>query len=89
MYTTKYHDQDLSNLSFLITGGAGFIGSHIVEYLLQYGAGKVRVLDNLSTGFQSNIDLFISHPNYEFMLGDIRELNDCKKAVDGMDYVLH
>ena len=89
MYSTKYHDQDLSNLNFLITGGAGFIGSHIVEYLLQYGAGKVRVLDNLSTGFQANVDMFIHHPNYEFMLGDIRELNDCKNAVEGMDYVLH
>lgn len=89
MYNTPYHTADLSKLNFLITGGAGFIGSHLVEYLLKYGAGKVRVLDNLSNGFQSNVDLFINHPNYEFILGDIRELNDCKKAVDGMHIVLH
>jgi UDP-N-acetylglucosamine 4-epimerase len=89
MYENKYHDKDLTSLSFLITGGAGFIGSNIVEYLLKYGAGKVRVLDNLSTGFQANVDLFTNHPNYEFVLGDIRDVEICKQAVDGMDYVLH
>ena len=89
MYETKYHDKDLSQLKFLVTGGAGFIGSNIVEYLLKYGAGKVRVLDNLSTGFQANVDLFIGNPAYEFIQGDIRDVETCKQAVDGMDYVLH
>jgi UDP-N-acetylglucosamine 4-epimerase len=89
MYETKYHDKDLSQLKFLVTGGAGFIGSNIVEYLLKYGAGKVRVLDNLSTGFQANVDLFINNAAYEFMQGDIRDVETCKQAVEGMDYVLH
>ncbi|MBT8288066.1 MAG: GDP-mannose 4,6-dehydratase, partial [Bacteroidia bacterium] len=50
MYDRKYHDADLSQLSFLITGGAGFIGSNLVEYLLKYGAKTVRVLDDFSNG---------------------------------------
>lgn len=89
MYTTKYHNTDLSQLSFLITGGAGFIGSNIVEYLLKYGAKKVRVLDNFSTGFQKNIDLFKDNTAFELMEGDIRNLETCKKAVAGIDYVSH
>lgn len=89
MYEIKYHDKDLRELKFLVTGGAGFIGSNIVEYLLKYGAGKVRVLDNLSTGFQANVDLFLGNPSYEFMQGDIRDVETCKKSVEGIDYVLH
>ncbi|PZF72026.1 SDR family oxidoreductase [Taibaiella soli] len=75
--------------SFLITGGAGFIGSHIVAFLLENGAKKVRVLDNLATGLQSNIDLFRGHPAYEFINGDIRDFETCKKAVEGIDFVSH
>ena len=56
-----FHDEDLSGYSFLITGGAGFIGGHIAEYLLKNNAGKVRVLDNLSNGFQSNLDILRCH----------------------------
>ena len=52
-----FHDQDLSASSFLVTGGAGFIGSHIAEYLLKNGAGKVRVLDNMTNGFELTPDL--------------------------------
>jgi UDP-N-acetylglucosamine 4-epimerase len=89
MYDIKYHNKDLSNFSFLVTGGAGFIGSNLVEYLLKYGAKKVRVLDDLSTGFQENIDLFIDNPAFEFIKGDIRNLEDCQKACEGMDYVSH
>ncbi len=89
MYEIKYHTEDLSNKSFLITGGAGFIGSNIVEYLIKYGAGKVRVLDNLSNGYFENIRPFMDLPNFEFILGDIRDYNTCVKALDGMDYLSH
>ncbi|MBB6631971.1 SDR family oxidoreductase [Clostridium algidicarnis] len=73
---------------FLVTGGAGFIGSNLCEVLLDKGY-KVRCLDNLSNGKQSNIDLFINNPKYRFIKGDIRELNTCMKACEGVDYVLH
>jgi UDP-N-acetylglucosamine 4-epimerase len=67
LYNSKYHDIDISSSSFLITGGAGFIGSNIVEYLLKYKAGKVRVLDNLSNGYFDNIKEFTSLSNFEFI----------------------
>lgn len=89
MYKTKHHKQDLGNYSFLITGGAGFIGSHIVEYLLKFGAKKVKVLDNLSTGLYSNVERFLSYENYEFIEGDIRNIETCKTALQGVDYVSH
>jgi UDP-N-acetylglucosamine 4-epimerase len=89
MYETKYHEVELKEKSFLVTGGAGFIGSNLVEYLLKYGAGKVRVLDNFSTGSMLNIESFKSHPAFELIEGDIRNLEDCRKAVEGMDYVSH
>lgn len=84
-----FHTEDLSKYSFLVTGGAGFIGSHITEYLLKNGAGKVRVLDNLATGLQSNIDLFKDYANFEFLEGDIRNPETCRQACDGIDYVSH
>lgn len=89
VYNTPYHTQDLSQLNFLVTGGSGFIGSNLVEYLLKFSAGKVRVLDNLATGFKANLDEFASHPNFEFMEGDIRDLDTCKRAMEGIDYVSH
>lgn len=90
MYSTQYHDQnDLSKFNFLITGGAGFIGSNIVEYLLKFGAKQVRVLDNLSNGYRENISEFESVKNFEFQEGDIRHLDDCQRAVEGIDIVLH
>ncbi|HZH68621.1 MAG TPA: SDR family oxidoreductase [Chitinophagales bacterium] len=72
----------------LVTGGAGFIGSNIVEKLLYIGY-KVRVLDNLSTGKQANIDLFNDHPNYEFIKGDITNFEDCQKACKGISAITH
>ena len=89
LYQNKYHNQDLSKFTFLVTGGAGFIGSNLVEYLLKYDAKKVIVLDNLSNGHKKNIDQFLSAPNFEFMEGDIRDLNVCNKAMLGVDFVLH
>lgn len=89
MYQQPYHQKNLKSSQFLITGGAGFIGSHIVEYLLTYGAGKVRVLDNFSTGSLNNIKEFLDHPSFELLQGDIRDLNTCIKAVKGIDYVSH
>jgi len=89
LYNTKYHTEDLSKYKFLVTGGAGFIGSNIVEYLLKYNAGHVRVLDNLSNGYVENIQDFLNLPNFEFIKGDIRDLETCKKAIDGVDYLSH
>ena len=84
-----FHTKDLSQSSFLITGGAGFIGSHIAEYLLKNGAGKVRVLDNLVNGFQSNLNILRQYNQFEFIEGDIRNIDICQKACEGMDYVSH
>lgn len=84
-----FHTQDISGKTFLVTGGAGFIGSHIVTYLMENGAGKVRVLDNLATGFKRNIEPFIGQPNFEFIEGDIRDYNTCMKACEGIDHISH
>jgi UDP-N-acetylglucosamine 4-epimerase len=89
VYKIKYHTSDLSNSKFLVTGGAGFIGSNIVEYLVKYGAGHIRVLDNLSNGYFSNIEPYLGLPNFEFIEGDIRDLETCINAVADMDYVSH
>lgn len=89
IFMPVFHTSDISNNSFLVTGGAGFIGSHIVEYLLTNGAGKVRVLDNLATGFQRNIDLFADYPALEFINADIRDYEVCRQACAGIDYVCH
>lgn len=89
MYSTVYHPQSLSDYCFLVTGGAGFIGSHIVEYLLKYDAKKVRVLDNLLTGKRENIELFLNHPAFEFIEGSITDKNVCQRACEGIDFVSH
>ena len=73
---------------FLVTGGAGFIGSNLCQTILELGY-KVRCLDDLSTGKQSNVDLFIDNPMYTFIKGDIRDFDTCLKACDGVNYVLH
>lgn len=76
------------NSLFLVTGGAGFIGSNLCEAILNLGY-KVRCLDDLSTGKQENVDLFINNPHYEFIKGDIKDFETCKKACEGVDYVLN
>lgn len=73
---------------FLVTGGAGFIGSNLCEAILRLGY-KVRCLDDLSTGKQENVDLFLDNPNYTFIKGDVKELKTCMAACKGVDYILH
>jgi len=89
MYSTPFHTLDISNSSFLITGGAGFVGSNIAEYLIKFGAGKVRVLDNLSEGKLENIQPFLNLPNFEFINGNITDSETCRKACEGIDYITH
>ncbi|MBS1753979.1 MAG: SDR family oxidoreductase [Ferruginibacter sp.] len=84
-----FHSQDISQATFLVTGGAGFIGSHIAEYLLANGAKKVRVLDNMANGFTSNLDILKHYPAFEFYEGDIRDFDTCAQACTGIDYVSH
>lgn len=76
------------NTKFLVTGGAGFIGSNLTEAILNLGY-KVRVLDNFSTGKRENIEGFLNNKNFELLEGDIRDIETCRKACEGVDYVLH
>lgn len=87
--SNTFHTKDISNDSFLITGGAGFIGSHISDYLLKNGAKKVRVLDNMVNGFEKNLAVLRSYPAFEFLEGDIRNEATCQQACTGIDYVSH
>jgi UDP-N-acetylglucosamine 4-epimerase len=76
--------------TILVTGGAGFIGSNIIEHLLETNVKFVRVLDNLSTGKKSNIEFLLSkYSNLEFMYGDIANLETCRVAVKGIDIICH
>ena len=74
--------------TILITGGAGFIGSNLGEYFLSKGY-KVVCLDNFATGYLHNLKAIINHPDFRLIEGDIRNPEDCQKAVKGADYVLH
>lgn len=76
------------NSLFLVTGGAGFIGSNLCEAILKLGY-RVRCLDDLSTGKMSNVELFADDPNYEFIKGDIKDLDTCMRACEGADFVLN
>jgi UDP-N-acetylglucosamine 4-epimerase len=85
----KFHLEGLENSSFCVTGGAGFIGSNIVEYLMTWNAGKVIVLDDLSTGKIENIQSYIDKPNFKFVKGDIRDIDLCKEIFAEVDLVCH
>lgn len=90
MNFSKYHSTvDINNSTFLVTGGAGFIGSHLVEYLVQYQAKRIVIFDNLSTGYKENISDFLSLSNVVFIEKDIRNYDAVMEAVQGVDYVLH
>ncbi len=85
----SFHTKDISNNAFLVTGGAGFIGGHITEYLLKNGAAKVRVLDNMVNGFEKTLADFKDYPAFEFIQGDIRNEDICQQACTGIDFVSH
>lgn len=76
------------NSRFLVTGGAGFIGSNLCEAILNMGF-FVRCFDDFSTGKRENIEPFLKNPNFELLEGDIRDLDICMKACEGIDYVSH
>lgn len=79
--------ESLKGSRILITGGAGFIGSNLCEFLLK--SCHVVCLDNFSTGKRENIETFIGNPNFELIEGDIRNLNDCQNACKNIDFILH
>jgi UDP-N-acetylglucosamine 4-epimerase len=81
-------DRILKNSNVLVTGGAGFIGSNLIESMLAAG-NKVTCLDNFSTGKRANLKDFIKHPGFSLIEGDIRNYDDCRKAVTGISYVFH
>jgi UDP-N-acetylglucosamine 4-epimerase len=78
----------MSNKTILVTGGAGFIGSNLCEELLE-ASNKVVCLDNFSTGKKENIEHLFDYKNFHLIVGDIRNLNDCRQAMEGVEYVLH
>ncbi|CAG2531935.1 UDP-N-acetylglucosamine 4-epimerase [Maribacter dokdonensis] len=77
-----------SNFHILVTGGAGFIGSNLCNELIQNG-NQVTCLDNFATGKRKNLAQLVNHQNFTLIEGDIRNLSDCQKACDGVDYILH
>jgi len=88
MKLTAAQCEKIAASTFLVTGGAGFIGSHIAEFLLNAGARKVRILDNMATGHFRNMAPFANHPHFEFTEGDICHVDTCRVACKGMDYVI-
>lgn len=88
-YSKVFYTGSLSEHSFLVTGGAGFIGSHIVEYLLLHQAQKVCVIDNLSNGSIQNIQHLLQHPNLQFVEADISDYAVCQLHCSQTDFVIH
>lgn len=83
-------DININGKAFLVTGGAGFIGSHIVQFLLDNNASFVRVIDNLSTGKKENINhLLLKYKNLEFLYDDITDYDACVRAMEKIDIVCH
>jgi len=78
----------LNKKKILVTGGAGFIGSNLVDYFLENN-NIVTVLDNLITGKEENINQHYNNKNFTFIKGDIRDLDTCQKATQGIEYVFH
>jgi len=89
MPQSPFLKNDISKKSFLITGGSGFIGSNLVEFLVSHKAGHIRILDNLLTSSIDNIRPFLQHSNVEFLEGDIRDAATCAKACKDVDFVSH
>jgi len=81
--------KDIQDSTFLVSGGAGFIGSHIAKRLLHLGAKKVKVIDNLSTGNKKNVQECYSYSSFEFVEADIRDLASCISICSSVDYVFH
>jgi len=85
----NFHDESIKDKTFLVTGGAGFIGSNIVDYLVTNGARKVRVLDNMSNGFMVNIEPYLGLPNFEFIDGDITDPETCRFVCKDVNMITH
>ena len=89
MDNNTFHSVNLNEFSFVVTGGAGFIGSHLVEYLVNHNAKRIVVLDDLSTGNIDNLKPFENYKGFEFINGSICDKAICNKAFKGIDYILH
>lgn len=89
LFGRVYYPGSLEDARVLVTGGAGFIGSNIVAYLLHHRVREVRVLDNLSNGFHRNLEPFTDDPRFRFLEGDITKTEDCRLAAEGMTHVCH
>lgn len=85
---TEPQKEIISSSKILVTGGAGFIGSNLCEYLLELGA-EVTCLDNFATGHRKNIEPLLDNPKFHFKEGDIRNIQTCQQVCEGQDYVLH